>query len=310
MQDFFQENIPNFVEAKPILKWAGGKSQLLPQINKFLPNKVTKGKIKRYIEPFVGGGAVFFDLIKKYKFSEVVLSDINLELVILYKLVRDDIYHLIEELEKIQREYDVAENKSSYYYNMRMEYNSFDKKVSFASVVNSDNFIRRAALTVFLNKTCFNGLYRVNRKGEFNVPIGSYINPRIFDKSDMINASIALQNSIILHGDFEETDRFINKDSFVYYDPPYRPVSKTSAFISYSSTEFDDVEQKRLKDFFDKAHRKGALQMLSNSDPTNYVEDSFFDDLYRDYKINRIYAKRSIRATGTQYIRELLITNY
>lgn len=310
MQDFFQENIPNFVEAKPILKWAGGKSQLLPQINKFLPNKVTKGKIKRYIEPFVGGGAVFFDLIKKYKFSEVVLSDINLELVILYKLVRDDIYHLIEELEKIQREYDVAENKSSYYYNMRMEYNFFDKKVSFASVVNSDNFIRRAALTVFLNKTCFNGLYRVNRKGEFNVPIGSYINPRIFDKSDMINASIALQNSIILHGDFEETDRFINKDSFVYYDPPYRPVSKTSAFISYSSTEFDDVAQKRLKDFFDKAHRKGALQMLSNSDPTNYVEDSFFDDLYRDYKINRIYAKRSIRATGTQYIRELLITNY
>lgn len=297
------------IQAKPVLKWAGGKSQLLTQINSHLPTKLKIGAIKRYIEPFVGGGAVYFDLIAKYNISEAILIDINSELIILYNVIKYDVCSLMDELEKIQNEYRKVASKEEYYYKIREEYNLFDKNIN--PQIKNKNFIRRAALTMFLNKTCFNGLYRVNKQNKFNVPIGSYTNPTIYEKDNLINASIALENATIIHGDFETAKEYITADSFIYYDPPYRPVSKTSAFISYTSHDFNDDAQRRLKEFFDLAHAEGSLQMLSNSDPKNYdPQDHFFDELYKEYNINRIYAKRCIRTTGKQDIRELLITNY
>lgn len=296
------------IKAKPVLKWAGGKSQLLPQINNYLPEKIKNREITRYIEPFIGGGAVFFDLISKYNMMESFLVDKNPELIILYNAIKSDVYALIEELEKVCKEYQAFNSKCDYYYKMREEYNLFNKAVNTG--IRDKYFIRRAALTVFLNKTCFNGLYRVNKDGKFNVPIGSYSNPKIYDKEELINVALAFKNATLICGDFEQAKRYINKNSFIYYDPPYRPVSKTSAFISYTSHDFDDQSQKRVKTFFDEAHNKGAYQMLSNSDPTNYSDDYFFDELYKDYHIHRIYAKRYIRAKGKQDIRELLITNY
>ncbi len=297
------------VKAKPILKWAGGKTQLIPQIECYLPQKLKSREINRYIEPFVGGGAVFFNLINKYYLSDAILIDNNPELIILYHVIKQDVFALLDELEKIYNKYITASNKKDYYYKIRNEYNSFDKTI-LVSKIKIKEFIRRAALTIFLNKTCFNGLYRVNKNGKFNVPMGDYINPQIFDKEMLINVSAAFQKAIIIHGDFESAKQYITPNSFIYYDPPYRPVSKTSAFISYTSHDFDDQSQKRVKNFFDEAHSKGALQMLSNSDPTNYSDDLFFDELYKDYNIYRIYAKRYIRTKGTQNIRELLITNY
>ena len=300
----------NYIEAKPVLKWAGGKGQLLGVISQYFPSKLRLGGIKRYIEPFVGGGAVFFEIANNYHIKEAFLFDINPELVILYNVIKNDISDLIDGLEKIKKQYLASTNQAEFYYTRRDEYNRFDKSVNANDY--SRAFIRRAALTIFLNKTCFNGLFRVNSKGEFNVPIGSYKNPKILDAENLLNVSQVLQDAVIMQADFEKTLHYVKKDTFIYYDPPYRPICKTSSFNSYSTESFDDVEQVRLKDVFDKANFKGALQMLSNSDPTNYTEDTFFDELYKGYNINRIMAKRMInsKAEGRAEIKELLITDY
>lgn len=295
--------------ARPVLKWAGGKGQLLPIIDHNLPAKLKLGAIKRYIEPFVGGGALFFNLANQYDFDEIFLFDINPELVILYNVIKNDVEKLIAELNKIQAEYFTGD-RTQYYYDRRDEYNALDKKTD-ANRYHS-NFVRRAALTVFLNRTCFNGLFRVNSKGLFNVPMGRYKNPRILDEENLRNVSATLQNSIIMQADFATALQYADIDTFIYYDPPYRPVRETSSFNSYAVGDFDDTEQIRLHDVFAAAAAKGALQMLSNSDPTNYINDPFFDDLYSDFTINRVMAKRLInsKADGRDEIRELLITNY
>lgn len=296
-------------KAKPVLKWAGGKGLLLPQLSEKFPNKLRHGSIKRYIEPFVGGGSVFFEICNTCRFKDAFLFDINPELVILYNVVKKDVAPLINELFRLQEAYTAAEDKSALYYGLRDEYNTFDKHLD-ANVYSAD-FVRRAALTVFLNRTCFNGLFRVNSKGLFNVPMGRYKNPRILDSDNLTAVSHALSKATIIQADFSTALQYADKDTFIYYDPPYRPLSDTS-FTSYAADGFDDNEQRRLKNIFDQANELGALQMLSNSDPTNAGEDAFFDELYKEYNIHRIWAKRLInsKAEGRSAIRELLITNY
>ena len=296
-------------KAKPVLKWAGGKGLLLPQLSEKFPNKLRHGSIKRYIEPFVGGGSVFFEICNTCRFKDAFLFDINPELVILYNVVKKDVAPLINELFRLQEAYTAAEDKSALYYGLRDEYNTFDKHLD-ANVYSAD-LVRRAALTVFLNRTCFNGLFRVNSKGLFNVPMGRYKNPRILDSDNLTAVSHALSKATIIQADFSTALQYADKDTFIYYDPPYRPLSDTS-FTSYAADGFDDNEQRRLKNIFDQANELGALQMLSNSDPTNAGEDAFFDELYKEYNIHRIWAKRLInsKAEGRSAIRELLITNY
>ena len=296
--------------ARPVLKWAGGKGQLLPVISQYLPKELQQGNIKRYIEPFVGGGAVFFDLASKYEFDEVYLFDINPELVILYNVIKNNVQSLISELSKIQTQYFATEDQTKYYYDRRDEYNNFPKAIN-PNLFLAD-FVRRSALTIFLNRTCFNGLFRVNKKGHFNVPMGKYKNPKILAVENLLNVSVILQNATIQKVDFATALTHADKNTFIYYDPPYRPVRETSNFNSYAVTDFDDAEQVRLSDLFIKASDRGALQMLSNSDPTNYIADPFFDDLYSNFTIHRVMAKRLINANadGRNEIRELLITNY
>lgn len=296
--------------ARPVLKWAGGKGMLLPQITEHLPAKLKCGAIKRYLEPFVGGGAVFFELANNYHFEDAYLFDVNPELIILYNVIKNNVEELIAELSILQQSYNETSDKTAFYYTVRDEYNQFNKNVD-ANKYSAD-FIKRAALTVCLNRTCFNGLFRVNSKGLFNVPVGRYKNPRILDENNLREVSKVLQSAVILQKDFEMALNYANTDTFVYYDPPYRPIN-TSSFNSYAVGDFNDNEQRRLKEVFAKADKLGALQMLSNSDPTNYnPKDMFFDSLYRDYKIHRIWAKRMINSdpNGRDGVRELLITNY
>ncbi len=296
-------------EARPVLKWAGGKGMLLPQLSQYFPNKLRCGAVKRYIEPFIGGGAVFFELSNTYDFQDAYLFDVNPELVILYNVIKKDVDKLIVELYHLQEAYRNTADQKALYYQIRDEYNAFDKRVN--TIFYQETFIRRAALTVFLNRTCFNGLFRVNSKGLFNVPMGKYKNPRILDEDNLRAVSEALQKATILQIDFSKALEYVNEDTFIYYDPPYRPLN-ASSFTTYAVGDFDDNEQRRLKDVFVKANQKGALQMLSNSDPTNTADDPFFDELYKDFNIYRIFAKRMINAdpNGRDGVRELLITNY
>jgi DNA adenine methylase len=296
----------------PVLKWAGGKKQLLPQLRARYPAKLKENQINIYIEPFLGGGAVFFDLVSNFQIKKSYLFDLNPELIILYKVIQKDVDILIEELSILSDKYlalDTDERKLVYY-SCRDRYNCFEKKIDTTGY--QQEWCKRAALTVFLNRTCFNGLYRVNKKGAFNVPMGSYKNPTILNEDNLRAVNQAFQIAHIQQADFSEVLKYANRDSFVYYDPPYRPISKTANFNSYSSEAFNDDAQRRLRDMFKIASEHGALQMLSNSDPSNYIEDSFFDDLYREFTIERVSASRAINSQGSKRgsIQEILITNY
>ena len=298
---------------KPILKWAGGKGQLLEQIAKHLPQELIEENIDCYIEPFIGGGAVFFWIAQNFNIKEFYLSDINQELILLYKTIQKDVDSLIEELEKIEQEYLTLneEKRKIYFLNKRESYNNFK------NIIDINNFslswVRRVAETIFLNKTCFNGLFRVNKKGYFNVPFGNYKNPRICNTNNLILASKLLQRTTIQYSDFSEIQNLAKPKTFVYFDPPYRPLSKTASFKSYSQFDFNDDEQKRLASFYQNLHCQGTKLMLSNSDPKNIDgNDNFFDELYSNFNINRIQANRMINSKGSRRgsISELLITNY
>ena len=289
---------------KPFVKWAGGKRQLLSIIDENLPEELKRGSINRYVEPFVGGGAVFFHIIGNYQVEEVILNDINQQLINVYRIIRDDVNGLIEYLANIEDEYLSLneEGRKEYFYNKRVFYNR-----------NRIHSTEIAGIFIFLNRTCFNGLYRVNKKGEFNVPQGRYKNPTILDENNLLNVSVVLQNVKLKSVDFEEVEKYVNDKTFVYLDPPYRPLDATSNFTSYNKSDFNDEEQKRLKKFYDKLNKKGASLLLSNSDPKNTNEnDDFFDELYSDYKIKRVYANRMINANGNNRgkVTELLISNY
>ena len=249
---------------KPFLKWAGGKGQLLKEIEKYYPFK--NGKITKYAEPFIGGGAVLFDILSKYDLEEVYISDINAELINAYRIIRDDIDELIDLLTRYQSEYVPfdEEERKSYYMEKRERFN--DLKVNGDETIN----IEKAALMIFLNKTCFNGLYRVNKKGLFNVPMGAYKNPMICDESNLRAVSEKLQNVTIVCGDYRKSADFIDENTFVYFDPPYRPITDTASFTAYTESLFNDEEQIELAKFVDDMHRKGAKIVVRKEDKYDF----------------------------------------
>lgn len=295
---------PN-VSLKPFVKWVGGKSQLIDELEKTLP-KIGEKILTKYCEPMVGGGAMLFNLLSKNYFEHYYISDINAELINAYQVIKSNVNILIEKLRELQKVFLCMDEKSrkTYYYAIRDKYNN--------TQLCDTTAIEKASYFIFLNKTCFNGLYRVNRKGQFNVPMGAYKSPVICDENNLQNMSYALQNVTIVCGDYSCARQFIDNETFVYIDPPYRPLSKTSSFVSYNSDVFDDKEQIRLAKFVDKINRSGAKVVLSNSDPKNInTEDTFFDKLYKDYNIKRVFATRMInsKADGRGKIKELLICN-
>ncbi|MDR1992490.1 MAG: DNA adenine methylase [Nitrososphaerota archaeon] len=296
------------VVAKSFVKWAGGKSQLLVDIQKKYPVELGRG-IVRYCEPFVGGGAVLFDVLSRYKIDEVLINDINKELVNAYVQIKLYADELIGELGVFQDMFwnMTREERKIYYYNKRERFNYL--KINNDEKIN----LEKATLFIFLNRTCFNGLFRVNHKGQFNVPLGSYKKPLICDTPNIKNISTLLQNVTIRCGDYKNCSTFIDRNTFVYLDPPYRPITQTSNFTAYTKTPFDDKKQIELSKFVNKIHQVGAKVIISNSDPkNNNMHDDFFDKLYQPYHIKRITAKRMIncQAENRGNISELLISNY
>lgn len=293
---------------KPFIKWAGGKTQLLPEIRKRYPIEL-KTNIKKYCEPFVGGGAVLFDILSNYPIEEILINDVNNELINTYSQIRENLNKLIYELKKTEENFIILENEARklYYYKKRERFNYL--KLNGDEKTN----IEKAVLFIFLNKTCFNGLFRVNKKGFFNVPMGSYKKPFICDEENLIKISKLLKNVKIKNGSYEECISFIDEKTFVYIDPPYRPLTATANFTSYTENNFNDEEQIKLKKFIDSITTKRGKVLLSNSDPKNENnDDNFFDDLYNKYIIERVYAKRFInsKAENRGEITELLISNY
>lgn len=294
---------------KPFLKWAGGKGQLIEQIALHLPGAFREGRVNKYFEPFLGGGALFFWLAEHYDFENAYLYEINPAVHICYQVIKKDVKKLIKELGQLELEYFSSSDmeKEKLFYEKREEFNVYLRRKA------SNSYTRRAALLVFLNKTCFNGLYRVNSSGEFNVPFGRYNNPTICNKDNLLAVHELLQKAEVVCGDFALCLENADSESFVYFDPPYRPISTTANFTSYSKDAFGDVEQKRLRKVYGALDKKGAYIVLSNSDPKNInPEDDFFDDLYNKYHIERLNAARLIncRADRRGLITEILVMNY
>ena len=301
------------VGAKPFLKWVGGKRQLLSQFETLYPAELKQRKIKNYYEPFVGGGAVFFDVAQNYEVENAFLYDINDELILSYKVIQKDVHKLLEFLTKYDKIYKTLSEKKQqeYYYELRDSYNLNRFNIDYEKY--SENWIPRVAQTIFLNKTCFNGLFRFNSKGGFNSPQGKYKNPNIVDEQNLLNVSKLLEIATIKKADFREVKNDIKDSSFIYFDPPYRPISETSSFTAYSKFNFEGDQQLQLAGLFIDLDKSGHKLMLSNSDPKNTnPDDNFFDTIYSDFKISRVDAKRSINSDSTKRnsIKEIVVTNY
>lgn len=291
-----------YTTVKPFIKWAGGKSQLLDAIRAKYPTK-----IERYCEPFVGGGAVLLDVLANFQPKEVLINDINPELTNTYTQVRDNTEKVISLLSDMQSTFWEMDNdeRKEYYYSKRDRFNELIKQASSTE--------EKAALFIFINKTCFNGLYRVNAKGLYNVPMGAYKKPPICDAENIRLISELLKHVDIQCGDYNNCEFFIDSNTFVYIDPPYRPLSETSSFTSYAKTDFGDEQQIQLGHFIEHISQKGAKVVASNSDPKNTNEnDNFFDDVYKMFTINRVAATRMINSNskGRGSISELLISNF
>lgn len=295
---------------KPFIKWVGGKGQLLQQLEPQLPHELYDEEFT-YIEPFVGGGAMLFFMLQKFpNIKHVVINDINRNLTEAYKTIKMKPESLIHKLKHIEQQYQVIANyneQRTYYLEMRRIFNE-DKL----------NSIDKTALLIFLNRTCFNGLYRENAKGKFNVPFGRYANPTICNE-EIIYADSELLNKYdvqILCGDFKDTAEQIDHFglNFFYFDPPYRPLSTTSSFNSYVKEDFNDDSQRNLADFCRQLSKKGNIKwMLSNSDcSAKNPEDTFFEDIYSGFDIQRVYASRMVNANASKRgkLTELLIRNY
>ena len=291
---------------KPFVKWAGGKGSLIPQLEKFYPYELESGCINRYVEPFVGGGAVLISILQQYDIKEAYAFDINKDLINCYNTIKENVEALIKELKVKEKDFLKLEqeDRQLYFYNVRDEYNSYK--------LGKKHDVKRAAEFIFLNKTCFNGLYRVNKKGEFNVPCGKYKNPTICDEKNLRNLSKLIQNVTFEYGDYQKSREHIDENTFVYFDPPYRPLS-TSGFTSYTKEDFNDDDQKTLASYYKELDLKKAKLMLSNSNPKNTNKnDTFFEEIYDGFYINEILANRFINSNpdGRGKISELLITNY
>ena len=297
-------------KVRPFVKWAGGKSKLISQMEQYYPKELKKNKIEVYIEPFLGGGALLIEILKKYNIKKAYAFDINENLINCYNIIKDKVDSLILNLKKLEKEYLKLddENRKKYYYDIRKKYNSIN-------IENEKEALEKTTYFIFLNKTCFNGLYRENRKGQFNVPIGKYKNPTICDEENLIELSKLIKNVIFIRGDYRESYKYIVENTFIYFDPPYRPINKTSSFTSYSKEDFNDENQKELGEYFRKINdnNSNVKLMLSNSNPkNNNEEDDFFEQIYKGFKIYEIKANRMINSNKEKRgkISELLITNY
>ena len=285
--------------AKPFIKWAGGKTQLLTQFENILPHNLEEAEHFTYIEPFVGGGAMLFHMLR------VIINDINPNLITAYRVIRDTPERLITDLKMLQREFRQNSNEEArkeYFLRIRKSYNE-----------DTHNDVTNTAMFIFLNRTCFNGLYRVNSKGYFNVPFGKYTNPTICDEELLLEDSKILQNVEILCGDYTLIERYVDNNTFIYFDPPYRPLSTTSSFTSYSKENFDDTEQTRLAHFFARLSRYGCKMMLSNSDCcAQNPNDTFFENLYGNFIIDKVHASRFVNAIPSKRgkLTEILVRNY
>jgi DNA adenine methylase len=301
------------IPAKPFLKWAGGKSQLLAQFQEHFPSALREGRIRRYVEPFIGGGAVFFHVAQRYDVREFIISDVNPEIILCYRTVREAVEPLIATLQAFQREYDArdAAARERMFYDVRARLNR--ERGSFDLERFEENWIGRTAQLLFLNRTCFNGLFRLNSKGEFNVPFGKYANPGFCDARNLRAASEILRRTEIRCGDFEGCADAAGPDAFFYLDPPYRPLNQTSSFTSYARGDFGDAEQVRLAAFCRRLDAAGAKFMASNSDPKNEnPQDDFFERLYEGFTLLRVFAARAINAqsVGRGAIAEIVVKNY
>ena len=293
---------------KPFVKWAGGKGSLISQLTNFYPFELKDGIINKYVEPFVGGGAVLIDILQKYNVKSAYAFDINIDLINCYNVIKTNVEDLIEALKEKEENYFKLEtdNKQSYFYEIRKEYNSY-------RIDEQELNVKRASEFIFLNRTCFNGLYRVNKSGEFNVPFGKYKNPTICDAKNLRNLSKLFENVTFQYGDYKESNKYIDNNTFVYFDPPYRPLTETASFTAYTENLFCDSEQIELAEFVDRMNQRGAKVVVSNSDPKNSnVDDDFFDNIYSMHKIKRVEATRMINCNSAARgkINELLISNF
>ena len=295
------------IEAKPFLKWAGGKGQLLSQLSEHLPERISREPFT-YIEPFVGGGAMLFYMLQHFgNIKKAVINDINEDLILTYRTVKDDVEALISKLAKIEEDYYAVveqDKRSQLFYEIREQYNQHD-----------GNAIERVSQLIFLNKTCFNGLFRVNKRGRFNVPFGKYANPTICNAEVLRADSQLLQSAQveICQGDYAQILRHIDGLTFVYLDPPYRPLDATSSFTAYAKGDFNDDDQRALAAFCHQLSDAGCYWMESNADcSAKNPEDTFFEELYKDFRIERVYASRFINANPEKRgkLTELLIENY
>lgn len=299
---------------KPFLKWVGGKTQILNELENRLPEiiKNTK-KIKCYIEPFVGGGALFFYLKNRYQINKAYLIDNNQDLILTYRVIKSQANKLIKELKSLQNKYLKLgdSERAEFFYKIRSKYNHQKKGVNYNKPSNS--WVKRASFVIFLNKTCFNGLFRQNNKGGFNVPHGRYKNPKICDADNLKEVSRTLKNTYIICKDFSVCEKYTTPETLIYFDPPYRPLSATASFTAYTKNGFCDSEQLRLANLCKNLSQKEIYVLLSNSDPTNEnKKDKFFDEIYNDFNIQRVLANRMINCNGEKrgQIKELLIANY
>lgn len=290
--------------AKPFVKWAGGKSQLLAEVQKTLPSRFSTLKDVVYVEPFVGGGAVLFWILQHYpNICRAVVNDINPDLINVYQHLKTDPQTLIASLRTMQNDYwslDELERKT-YFLMQRALFNHRQGKGD-----------EQAARFIFLNRTCFNGLYRVNGRGEFNVPHGRYARPKICDEENLLAVSVLLQKVEILCGDFSQTLPYASVNTLFYLDPPYKPINATSSFTAYAKYGFDDDEQLRVARFAHDIAQQGAMLIASNSDPqTVDTHNDFFHKAYDGFQIRKVYAKRMINARADRRgkLSELMITN-
>ena len=295
-------------KARPFVKWAGGKGSLISQLSNFYPYELKNGIIERYIEPFVGGGAVLIDILQNYDVRQAYAFDINIDLINSYNVIKNNVEELITNLKRMETEYLQLEQeeRKNYFYNIRNEYNDY-------TLQENEQNVQRASQFIYLNRTCFNGLYRVNRDGKFNVPVGSYKNPTICDEENLRNLSELIQNVQFQYGDYRRSMEYVTENTFVYFDPPYRPLNMTSGFTSYTKEDFNDDNQRELANFYRELNERNAKLMLSNSNPKNInEEDQFFDNIYQGFNIDEIYASRMINANsnGRGKISEILVTNY
>lgn len=296
----------NAARAKPFVKWAGGKGQLIEQLSALFPEDLATRDDLVYVEPFVGGGAMLFHMLSTYpNIKKAVINDLNKDLMTTYSIVRDKPDELIKALAEMQKVYyakEDEEGRKAYFLAMREKYNARE----------SDE-VETAALFIFLNRTCFNGLYRVNSKGIYNVSFGKVKRPLICDEETIRADSLLLKKVEILSGDFEIVEPYVAPYSFFYFDPPYRPLPKAKNFTAYSKDGFNDDEQKRLADFCRRLDAAGHQWLLSNSDPHNVnPEDMFFEEIFKGFDIHRVKAARMInsKGKGRGKITELAIRNY